>query len=233
MLDFIKRLIIFAIGVYIIVFIGRTIFSDFSFTAFSKDLSGAAKELSGIGRIGQNSTSSRNYGSNSNINYSTNNTGDNSPTKPNETTKGAENAVSLRNLSRGNIVAPGQIIDGTAPGAWFYEGVSTVRFYDDRGTLLGTSQMRAQGDPKSAVVPFTAVAQFAQGFAQTGVAVFEKANTTGLAKEDVRYAFPITYPVRNNTNNTNTQNTNTVNNNVYTQTNTQSNTGLPTPVITR
>ena len=241
MLDLIKRIIIFGIGVYVIIFIGRTLFGDFSFTRFSKDISDAAKELSSIGRIGQNSTSSRNNintsNTNTDINFGSNNTFNtvsDTPTKPNETTKGSENAVSLRNLSRGNIVAQGQVIDGSAPGNWFFDGVSVVRFYDDRGSLLGTSQMRAQGDTKNSVVAFTVVAQFTQGSAETGTAVFEKANTTGLAKNDARYAFPITYPVRNNTNNTNTQNTNTVNSNtVNTQTNTQSNNGLPSPSITR
>ena len=232
MLDLIKRIIIFAIGVYIIVFIGRTLFGDFSFTRFSKDVSGAIGELRSIGDIGKRATSTQNSGFIPNGTGSNNtaygNTGDNVTA----TTKGSENAVSLRNLSRGNIVSVGQLIDGSAPGSWFFDGVSVVRFYDDRGSLLGISQMRAQGDTKNSVVPFTAVAQFTRGSSDTGVAVFEKANTTGIAKNDARYAFPITYPVRNNKNSTNT-NTNTVNTTNNTQTNTQGNNVLPSPSITR
>jgi hypothetical protein len=102
--------------------------------------------------------------------------------------------------------------------------------------------MRAQADTtKSTRVPFTVVAQFTQGYAETGYVVFEKANAGGQTKNDAHYAFPITYPIKNGvtnpTSNTGTtfsqpQTTNTQNTNNPTNSNQGSNT-LGAPVVNR
>lgn len=214
MLDLIKRIIIFAIGTYIIIFIGKTLFGDFSLTRFSKDISGAAKEIQSIGKLGQASTSTKRVTDATNPSFNRFDNDNTSSTNPIVTTKGFENSINLRNLSRGNMVSPGQTIEGSAPSSWFYENVSMARFYNEQGGLLGNAQMRATGDTSVAgSVPFTVIAQFTQGYAQTGYVVFEKANVGATVAGAARYAFPITYPVRNSGANTGSTNTGQATNN--------------------
>jgi hypothetical protein len=120
MLDLLKRIVIFGIGIYAILFFGKLFFGNFSLNAFTTDLKGAVEDIHSIGQIGRNSSSSARSNSNS---YDTANS-----QNPIVTTKGSESAITIKNLSRGNMVSPGDVIDGLALSSWFYEGVSTARF---------------------------------------------------------------------------------------------------------
>jgi hypothetical protein len=189
MFDFLKRLILFAIGLYLIIFFAKIIFNEFSLTGIATDITGSLNEFQKIG--GQNSsTGGYTYGGSGSANL--------------VTSKGAERAVTLSNLSRGNMIKNGDVIDGSAPGTWFFQGVSTARFYDESGTEIGVSQMLARGDTKTAAqVPFIATVQFRQGYnSQTGYVSFENANTSGDPKKLLRFVLPITYPVENQNQNT-------------------------------
>ncbi len=187
MLDLIKKIVIFAIGFYFVLFFARTFLGGVSATGFAKDLTGALSEFRKLGQMGSSTNSG--WGS-----FSANGTqGAGGQTL---SSKGSDGAVIFVNLSRGNMVAPGQNILGNMRSDWFYEGVATARFLDEYGKQIGMTQVIAESNTNvKTQVPFSLVARFAQGGAQTGYLVIEKANTTGDKTKDAWISMPITYPV--------------------------------------
>jgi hypothetical protein len=209
MLDLIKKLVIFAIGFYFILFFARTFLGGVSATGFAKDISGALGEFRKLGQMGSSTNSGFGWGGPSGSNSAQN------PTGQTTSSKGSDGAVVFVNLSRGNMVSPGQNILGNMRGDWFYEGVATARFLDEYGKQIGMTQVVAESNTNvKTQVPFSVVARFTQGGSQAGYLVIEKANTTGDKKKDAWVTIPITYPVAagynqptNTNSNTGTQNT--------------------------
>lgn len=190
MLDLIKKLVIFAIGFYFILFFARTFLGGVSATGFAKDITGALGEFRKLGQMGSSTNSGFNWGNPTGSNYAQN------PGGQAVSSKGSEGAVVFVNLSRGNMVSPGQNILGNMRGDWFYEGVATARFLDEYGKQIGMTQVVAESNTNvKTQVPFSVVARFTQGSAQTGYLVIEKANTTGDKTKDAWVTTPITYPV--------------------------------------
>ena len=206
MLDLIKKLVIFAIGFYFILFFARAFLGGVSATGFAKDITSALGEFRKLGQMG----SSTNSGWGTFTGNSTQNPGGQAVSS-----KGSDGAVVFINLSKGNMVSPGQNILGNMRGDWFYEGVATARFLDEYGKQIGMTQVVAESNTNvKTQVPFSVVARFVQGNAQTGYLVIEKANTTGDKTKDAWVTIPITYPVAagyNQPANTNTSNTATQN----------------------
>jgi hypothetical protein len=190
MLDFIKRLVLFAIGFYIVIFLARNTLGGLSFSGVAKDITGALKEFQKIGS-GANNTWSNGNG-----------TGSSSLSRFTKTSKGAEKSVEFINLSRGEMVGEKTTIIGNINKAWLFENVGTARFLDEVGKVLGTAQIVADGIPTpDGKLPFSVLPQFSQGTAKTGYIVIEKVNNTGEGKNDAWFTLPITYPV-SSTNNT-------------------------------
>jgi hypothetical protein len=190
MLDLIKKLVIFAIGFYFVLFFARTFLGGVSATGFAKDITGALGEFRKLGQMGSSTGGFSWGGSSAN--------GTQNPGGQTVSSKGSDGAVVFVNLSRGNMVSPGQNILGNMRGDWFYEGVATARFLDEYGKQIGMTQVVAESNSNvKTQVPFSVVARFTQGGAQTGYLVIEKANTTGDKTKDAWVTISITYPVAN------------------------------------
>ena len=202
MLDLIKKLVIFAVGFYFVLFFARAFLGGISATGFAKDITGALGEFRKLGQIGSST--------NSGWGTFTGNSAQN-PGGQTVSSKGSSGAVVFVNLARGNTVSPSQNILGNMRGDWFYEGVATARFLDEYGKQIGMTQVVAESNTNvKTQVPFSVVARFNQGGAQTGYLVIEKANTTGDKTKDAWVTIPITYPVAAVYNQpTNTTNSNT------------------------
>ncbi len=183
-----KKIIILVIGLWFVLYFSKIIFAQFNVSNSFKEIGNSLAE---IRKLGQASSTANNFNQNSST-FS-------NPNGPSKTSSsaGAESAVSLGNLFRGNIVSPSTPINGLAPATWFYQGVATARFLDENGSELGVSQMVQQGDLNATgQVPFIVTPQFTQGYAKTGYVLFEKTNTTGDKTKDAWFTLPITYPLK-------------------------------------
>ena len=186
MWELIKKLIIFAIGLYFIMFFARVIFNNFSITNIAKDFTSALGEFRTLGQNGSNKSI---LGDSSNQKATT--------TKYTKTSTGAASAVTFTNISSGNMVSVKEPVLGNIKSTWLFEGVTSALFLDEEGKQIGVAQVVADGlaGPNADMVPFSIYPQFNQGNAKTGFIVVEKVNTTGKSSSDAWVTMRITYPV--------------------------------------
>lgn len=187
MLDFLKRAVIFVIGVYILLIVARIVFSQLPLSDFAKGISELRSSLQSIGGGGSSRTSS---GSTNGTKTTTTQT-----VATPKTTKGFEKAITLK-INRGEMVRDGEIIDGVAPTSWFYEGTFSIKFVDEKGNEVGRTQSRSSSSVDSKNTAFIAQVIINDKYTtQTGYAVFQKANITGNSKNDAQFVWPITFPI--------------------------------------
>jgi hypothetical protein len=185
---FLQKILLIGISLFFLMYFSKIILGNFKPSNAFKEIGASLDEIRKIGQGGSNAGKAG-TGAASKTGAAISKTA---------STPGSERAISLSNLSRGNIVSPGQPINGLAPATWFYEGIATVRFLDEDGQQVGVSQMVQQGDSKATgQVPFIATPQFGSDYSKTGFILFEKTNQTGDSKKDAWFVLPITYPIKN------------------------------------
>lgn len=185
MLDFLKRAVIFVIGVYILLIVVRVVFSQLPMTDLAKGIAELRTSLRSIGS-GGSSTSGTSFPTKS---------GTTQTAVIPKTTKGFEKALTLK-INRGEMLHDGEIIDGIAPTSWFYEGTFSIKFVDEKGVEVGRTQSKASGSMDAKNTAFIAQVIINDKYTtQTGYAVFQKANVSGNSKNDAQYVWPITFPV--------------------------------------
>jgi len=72
-------------------------------------------------------------------------------------------------------------IDGKAKGSWYFEAVAPVKLLDDKGNVLASGQIQAQGDwMTSDYVPFKAQLIYSYNATTSGTLLFQNDNPSGL-----------------------------------------------------
>ncbi len=96
-----------------------------------------------------------------------------------------------------NIQSP-LSIQGTARGYWYFEGNFPISLKDAAGKVIARGYATAQGEWMTEdFVPFEASLEYNTNKApddERGQLVFERANPSGLAKNDRSYAIPVLFP---------------------------------------
>jgi hypothetical protein len=82
-------------------------------------------------------------------------------------------------------IANGTVIEGKAPGNWFFEASFPIELRDTDGKLLASAIAQAEGDwMTTALVPFRATLHFPPPVSASGTLIFKKDNPSGLPEHD-------------------------------------------------
>lgn len=88
-------------------------------------------------------------------------------------------------------------VTGKAKGNWYFEGTFTVKLYDKNGKLLAKDQAKAKSKwMTDALVPFEATLKFKESNTEGGRLVFQKANPSGLKKNNISCSVPVTFSLK-------------------------------------
>ncbi|MEI7620248.1 MAG: Gmad2 immunoglobulin-like domain-containing protein [Candidatus Falkowbacteria bacterium] len=102
--------------------------------------------------------------------------------------------VKLNNFKSNEVVSSPLSIEGSARGAWFFEGSFPVRVLDESGKELGVGVAQAQGNSLTDdFVPFKATIMFARPTSSIGSLVLERDNPSGLVENDKKILLPIKF----------------------------------------
>ena len=86
------------------------------------------------------------------------------------------------------------LLEGSAPGNWFFEGTFPVKILDAKGKVIGTAALQAQGDWMTADrVRFSGQILFQQPKTKTGQLIFSKDNPSGLPENDKNFIVPVLF----------------------------------------
>lgn len=86
-------------------------------------------------------------------------------------------------------------VEGEAVGTWYFEGSFPVRLYDADDNLLAEGMAEAQGNWMTEdFVPFEATLTFDAPDDERGALVLERANPSGLPKNERSYRLPVLFP---------------------------------------
>lgn len=89
-------------------------------------------------------------------------------------------------------------IEGHAKGTWFFEAVSLVKVVDEKGTELGTGNIKAVGNWMTEdFVPFKGQITFNKSSTTKGFLIFEKSNPSGLKENAEEFKLPINFKEEN------------------------------------
>lgn len=85
-------------------------------------------------------------------------------------------------------------VQGQARGSWFFEGSFPIKITDEKGNVLGSSFVTAQGEWMTEnFVPFKGETEFASSTGGKGFLVLSKDNPSGLPEYDKQIKIPITF----------------------------------------
>lgn len=83
-------------------------------------------------------------------------------------------------------------IEGKAKGFWYFEAVAPIRLLDDKGDILASGNIQAQGDwMTSDYVPFKAEITFSYNATTSGILLFHNDNPSGLPENDKEFSVPV------------------------------------------
>ncbi len=89
-------------------------------------------------------------------------------------------------------LANGAVIEGRAPGNWFFEASFPILLTDNKGNTLAEAIAQAEGDwMTTALVPFHATLHFTPPSSASGTLVFKKDNPSGLPEHDASIEKPV------------------------------------------
>lgn len=102
--------------------------------------------------------------------------------------------VRLNNFKSNEVVSSPLSIEGSARGAWFFEGSFPVRVLDEAGQELGVGIAQAQGNSLTEdFVPFKATVMFTRPTSSIGSLVLERDNPSGLVENEKKILLPIKF----------------------------------------
>lgn len=102
--------------------------------------------------------------------------------------------LKLDNFIINEVISSPVAIEGSARGAWFFEGSFPVKVLDESGQELGRGIAQSQGNWMTAdMVPFKVTLMFARPTSSAGTLVFSKDNPSGLPEHDQQVSFPVKF----------------------------------------
>ncbi len=114
-----------------------------------------------------------------------------------EEKKTAYSMIRVNNPAPNALIESPLIMKGEAVGYWYHEGSFVVKAYGAKDQLLGQAVAKAKGQWMTEdFVPFEATLKFEVSSGQKGRLVFERANPSGLSKNDQQYVLPVQYPAK-------------------------------------
>ncbi|NMB92236.1 MAG: hypothetical protein GYA31_01245 [Parcubacteria group bacterium] len=92
-----------------------------------------------------------------------------------------------------SLISPLKIL-GQAKGSWYFEGQFKAELYDEQGSLLGTTPLRAQGDwATEDFVPFEGELVFSTPTSTNGLLRFLSDNPSGLPENQKIVDLPVKF----------------------------------------
>ncbi|KKR08086.1 MAG: hypothetical protein UT55_C0019G0001 [Candidatus Peregrinibacteria bacterium GW2011_GWE2_39_6] len=86
------------------------------------------------------------------------------------------------------------VIQGKAPGAWYFEGVFPIKLLNEAGEEIALTQAQAEGDwMTDQMVPFRATLIFPTPLVNQGILRFAKDNPSGLPENDQIFDLPVKF----------------------------------------
>jgi hypothetical protein len=83
-------------------------------------------------------------------------------------------------------------IEGQAKGSWYFEAVAPVKLLDDKGNVLASGQIQAQGDwMTSDYVLFKAQLIYSYNATTSGTLLFQNDNPSGLPQNAKEFSVPV------------------------------------------
>ena len=104
------------------------------------------------------------------------------------------NNADVKNLSvkAGQEISGPLVVEGEAAGVWFFEASFPIKIIDERGNVLGSSFVRAEGDWMTEnFVPFRGEITYASKAVSKGFLILSKDNPSGLAQYDRQVKIPV------------------------------------------
>jgi hypothetical protein len=89
-------------------------------------------------------------------------------------------------------IANGTVIEGRAPGNWFFEASFPIQLADNKGNILAEAIAQAEGDwMTTELVPFRATLHFPPPATASGTLIYKKDNPSGLPEHDSSIEKPV------------------------------------------
>jgi len=102
--------------------------------------------------------------------------------------------LKIGNVLEGSLVSSPLVIDGEAPGTWYFEGVFPVKIADANGKILGQSSAEAIGDwTTEGYVPFNAKISYSSPQTESGRLIFASADPAGLKANEKSLSIEIKF----------------------------------------
>ncbi len=102
--------------------------------------------------------------------------------------------IILKNFKDNQVVKSPLVLEGEAPGKWFFEASFPVKVLDANGNVLGQGPAQAQEDwMQEGPVDFKAEVTFTPPTTETGTLVLEKDNPSGLPENAAEVRIPIKF----------------------------------------
>ncbi|MEK7554657.1 MAG: GerMN domain-containing protein [Patescibacteria group bacterium] len=102
--------------------------------------------------------------------------------------------IQAANPRPGEVIESPLLIDGEARGTWYFEASFPVVLLDEKGTVIATSHMEAQGEwMTEEFVPFKGTIAFTVPETETGTLVLKKDNPSGLPEHDDELRIPVRF----------------------------------------
>ncbi len=102
--------------------------------------------------------------------------------------------VKLNIIAADQVIASPLLVEGSARGAWFFEGSFPVKILDANGQELGSGIAQSQSDWMTEnFVPFKASINFTRPTSSAGSLVLEKDNPSGLPENAKQVVVPIKF----------------------------------------
>lgn len=108
--------------------------------------------------------------------------------------KAASDLINIENPTPGMSISSPLTIKGKAKGYWYHEGGFTIKLYDASDRLLAETTAEADGEwMTEQFVPFEATITFDAPGDQRGRLIFERANPSGLPKNEQSHSVPVAF----------------------------------------
>ncbi len=105
--------------------------------------------------------------------------------------------IKINNFISGQIVQSPLMIEGVAPGSWFFEASFPVKIYNENSQLIGMAIATASAADGSwmtdKLVPFKAELKFDSATSTSGALVLEKDNPSGLPENAAELRLPVRF----------------------------------------
>lgn len=111
-----------------------------------------------------------------------------------DTSTAHKDLIRVDNISSGQKIKSGFIVQGAARGNWYFEASFPFELKDANGMILASGPVQAQGNWMTTnFVPFTLTLTFPTPNTTTGTLTLKKDNPSGIPANDDQLIIPVTF----------------------------------------